>query len=508
MTHMTKRPFARRRTTTSRRLVTAALVGTAALAGASAADASPGAWRQLPQSTHSALGTQPAALRLPDGSLDVAYAAQNPDGTNTDLLTALIAANGTVSSGPAIATGWTGISGPSLILQPGGVAAFFGGLHSTDSADPNQDLNVAGAPAGAGPWTVAPGTASATDGINDDQAYASDVSAVALPDGTPIEAWAHTLGVSVHRGIGAASPNQDVQAAFGGCCGYDVTLATDGASGQPEATWYTGAAGHAGYYVQGIDPATGAPLGAPALVPGSAIAGNSAEPRARAALTGRPGRPGLFTALAGGYPVQDRVVVWRVGAAKSTVISSERGSLRNVTVAADAAGRLWVAWTRETDAGTQLFASRSNPAVTAFETPIAVRLPAGASDSFALAASAQSKALDVIGTFGPKVALWSTQLAPGEDVKVAPLRVSAGSPAVAVVHVTDAGVAVAGARVTRVTGAAARAAATHRAAGARTNAAGVAKLKLGAFRRSATVHLRVAKPGFTTRTVTVRVKVR
>ena len=113
-----------------------------------------------------------------------------------------------------------------------------------------------------------------------------------LPDGTPIEAWAHTLGVSVHRGIGAASPNQDVQAAFGGCCGYDVTLATDGATGQPEATWYTGAAGHAGYYVQGIDPATGAPVGAPALVPGSAIAGNSAEPRARAALTGRPGRPG------------------------------------------------------------------------------------------------------------------------------------------------------------------------------------------------------------------------
>jgi hypothetical protein len=513
MTHMTERPLARRRTTTWRLLVTAALVGTAALAAAAAADASPGTWRQLPQSAHSALGTQPALLRLPDGSLDVAYVAQNPDATNADLLTALIAANGTVTAGPPIATGWNGISGPSLILQPGGIAAFFGGLHGTDSADPNQDLNVAGAPGPGGPWTVAPGTASATDGINDDQAYASDVSAIALPDGTPIEAWAHTLGVSVHRGIGPASPNQDVQAAFGGCCGYDVTLATDGASGQPEVTWYTGAAGHAGYYVQPIDAATGAPVGAPALVPGSAIAGNSAEPRARAALTGRPGRPGLFTALAGGYPVQNRVVVWRVGASKSTAISTDRGSLRNVTVATDAAGRLWVAWTRETDAGTQLFASRSNPAVTSFETPIAVRLPAGASDSFALAASAQAKTLDVVGTFGPgpagaAVALWSTQMAPGEDVKVAPLRVGAGSPAVAVVHVTDAGVAVAGARVTRVTGAAARAAAGHGAAGARTNAAGVAKLKLGAFHRDATVRLRVTKAGFTTRTVAVRVKVR
>ena len=59
----------------------------------------PGTWRQLPQSTRSALGTQAAPLRLPDGSLDVAYAAQNADGTNTDLLTALIAANGAVSAG-------------------------------------------------------------------------------------------------------------------------------------------------------------------------------------------------------------------------------------------------------------------------------------------------------------------------------------------------------------------------------------------------------------------------
>jgi hypothetical protein len=247
---------------------------------------------------------------------------------------------------------------------------------------------------------VAPGTASATDGINDDQAYASDVSAVALADGTPLEAWAHTLGVSVHRGIGPATPNQDFQAAFGVCCGYDVALATDGASGAPEVTWYTGATGHAGYYVQAIDPATGGPTGTAGLVPGSAIAGQSAESRARAALTGRPGRAGLFTALAGGYPVQNRVVVWRVGSARSTVISTDRGSMRNVNVAADAAGRLWVVWTRETDAGTQLFASRSNPAVTTFETPVSVKLPAGASDSFALAAGAHLNALDVIGTFG------------------------------------------------------------------------------------------------------------
>ena len=401
----------------------------------------------------SAQGTQAAPLRLPDGSLDVAYAAQDPDGTNTDLLTALIAANGAVSAGPAIATGWNGVSGPSLILQPGGVAAFFGGLHSTDSADPNQDLNVAGAPAAGGPWTIAPGTASATDG----------------------------------------------------------------ASGQPAVTWILGApAATAGYYVRNRSTLrAGPPVGRrlPSS-PGRRAPGGPSASRARGRRSPAvPAGRDSFTALAGGYPVQNRIVVWRVGAPKSTVISTDRGSVRNVAVAADAAGRVWVTWARETDAGTKLFASRSNPAVTAFETPVSVRLPAGATDSFALAAGAQPKTLDVVGTFGPgpsgaAVAISSTQLAPGEDVKVAPLRVRAGTPAVAVVRVSDAGIALAGARVMRRPAGRRRAAAAHKAAGVRTNAAGVARLRLGSFRRTTTVRLRVTKAGFATRTVTVRVKVR
>ena len=337
------------------------------------ASASPGTWTQLPQSERSAQGAQVSPLRLPDGSLVVAYAAQNADGVNADLLTALIGRTGSVAAAAPIVTGWSGTTAAALILQPGGIAAYFGGMHSGDSADPNQDLNVASAPGAGGPWTVAPVSVTATEGINDDQAYASDPSVVALGDGTPIEAWAHTLAVSVHRGIGPAQPNQDFQAAFGGCCGYDVDLAIDGA-GAPSLAWYSGAAGHTGYYVQGIDPATGAPVGTPALVPGSQIGGTSSEPRAHTALTGRPGEPGLFTALAAGYPVQNRVILWRQGSPTSIAIAHDAGSVRNVALAADPAGRLWVIWTAD-DSGTQLFASRSNPAVTKFDVPVEVKLP-------------------------------------------------------------------------------------------------------------------------------------
>jgi hypothetical protein len=37
---------------------------------------------------------------------------------------------------------------------------------------------------------------------------------------------------------------------------------------------------------------------------------------------------------------------------------------------------------------------------------------------------------------------------------------------------------------------------------------GVARLRLGAFRRSGTVRLRITRASFTTRTVTVRVRIR
>jgi hypothetical protein len=499
-----------RPTAAARRLLSAAFVGAAALAAAApAASAAPGAWTQLPQSERSAQGATAWPLRLSDGTLDVAYTVQGPGGTSADELTALIGRTGAVSAGAPIETGWSGVASAALILQPGGLAAFFGGMHGGDSTDPNQDLNAATAPGAGGPWTVAPGSASATEGVNDDQAYASDVSVVALPDGTPIEAWAHTLAVSVHRGIGAASPNQDFQAALGGCCGYDVDLAVDGASGQPALSWYSGAPGNNGYYVQGVDPATGAPVGSPALVPGSRIGTDSAEPNAHTALTGRPAMAGLFTAFAAGYPVQNRVSFWRFGTAKAFDVSHDGNSVRNVAIAADSTGRLWVAWTREGGDGT-LFAARSNPAGTRFDTPVSMALPAGASESYALAASAQADRLDVVGTFGPgpggaAVALSATQLLPGDDVAVKALSVKAGKPAVAAVTVTDAGVPLAGATVARTT---AKLTAAASAASARTNSHGVAKLKLGSFRRTTTVRLKITKAGHATRVVALKVKVR
>jgi hypothetical protein len=166
-----------------------------------------------------------------------------------------------------------------------------------------------------------------------------------------------------------------------------------------------------------------------------------------------------------------------------------------------------------------VFASRSNATATLFEKPVTVSPPAGTPDSFALAASAQANTLDLLGTFGgapgntPPLAIWSTQLLPGEDVTVAPLSVKSGAPAVATVRVADAGVPLAGALVTALSGGAAATVSKKRgkkkrSASALTNAAGVAHLRLGAFRRTTSVRLSVSKAGYATRTVSVPVKVR
>ena len=500
----------------ARRVLSALIVGGAMLAtAASASAATPGSWTQLPQSTRSPLLAQPWPLRLGDGSLEVAYEAKNPDGSSSDILSAQIAATGGVAAKPAIATAWATLSAPALVAQPGGIAAFFGGLHSTDQNDPNQDLNYASSAGPDGPWTVAPGTASATDGVNDDQAYGSDVSAATLPDGTPLEAWAHTLGVTVHRGIGSALPNQDFQAQLAGCCGYNVMLAVDGVSGQPAIAWFSNATGHTGYYEQAVDPATGAPVGTPTLLPASQVGGNSIQPGNRVAFTGRPGQAGLYAAYGAGYPSQTRVLVWKVGATAPIVISSGDRGIRNVAIAADPTGRLWVVWTSQSGGDLQLFASRSNADGTVFDQPIMVPIPSGANDSFALAASAQAQVLDILGTFGPgpsgaEVAISSTQLQPGADVQVASLTVTPTKQAVATVKVADAGKPLSGATVTRITGKGSSAAAKHKvkAPRARTNRKGVAKLKLGTFKRSTKVRLKITKKGYTTRIVTLKIKVK
>jgi hypothetical protein len=491
----------------------AVAAGLLACSAAGTAAASP-AWTVLPSSATTNSLTQAAALRLPDGSLEVAYPAPDPaDPTTSDMLTSTVTAGGVVAAGPPIATGWVGVDNPALLGGPGGLRALFSGMHTTTTGDPNNGLTAATAPAAGGPWTVAPSSVSGPN-PGDDYSYAADQTAIALADGTAVEAWAGgSIGVFVHRGLDPAVANQNVQTAFGGCCGASPALAIDGQTHQPSLAWYSSTDTSKGVFVQGIDAASGAPLGAPVPVPGSQAGGESAPPMTRVAVTGRGSQPGVFVAIAAGYPVAQKLLVWHEGSPASVALVDGDSTIRNVAIAADPAGRLWVAWTTNPGNGPmQLFAARSDATGTTFGAPVAVALPDGADTSWALDASAQGRVVDVVGTFTPGpggsgAAIWHTQVVPGDDVSATTVNVAPGQPATATVKVTDAGVPLAGATVSGASSALGRASAARHVS-AKTNARGIARLKLGRVRHSTTLRLRVTKRGYVPHTVALKVHVR
>ena len=133
------------------------------------------------------------------------------------------------------------------------------------------------------------------------QAYGSPVAAATLPDGTPLEAWAGTLGTWAHAGLVPDAPNHDFQAPLGNY-GYDTGLATD-AAGRAVLAWYSNATGHLGVYAQDV-AADGSPVGSAVNMPGTA--NMQVGQIGRTPIVARAGG-GFYVAYATGYPTQKRI---------------------------------------------------------------------------------------------------------------------------------------------------------------------------------------------------------
>jgi hypothetical protein len=363
-----------------------------------------------------------------------------------------------------IESGWAAVSNPALAAAPGGaLRIFFGGIRTTNVGETQTNLSTSSAPAVGSPWTLQSG--NVTEG---GAAYASPAGAVALADGTPLVSWGSSTGVFVHRGLTPGAADPDYQAAFGGCCGYDTGLAVDGASGAPFLAWYSNATGHLGVYVQGVDAASGAPLGSATLMPGSVTGGNSSQQLARTPIASRPGKPGVYVAYPGGYPTQDRVLLWKVGGPSSaTLAKGGTGDHRDVTLAGAPDGRIWVLWGQQINGKPRVFARRSNPAVSAFGATVSIAPPPGADSIWKLDVNAQAGVADVLGSFSTpgSLATWHTQIRPGLTVTASVKHAKKSRTLTATV--TDAGAPVS--------------AATVKAAGhsAKTASNGKAKLTLG-----------------------------
>jgi hypothetical protein len=353
----------------------------ALLLGVPCAGATASPWSPVTGST--GIINQIGKVRAPDGTLHVVWSRATPGSAagTSDIVHAAITSAGVVGPPTVIASAFASAGNPAIVNLPGGgLEAFFGGIQCITTGCP-EGLFASTSTDGGASWT-APASQ-----LDRDQAYASDLNATTLSDGTPFQTWWHTLGVSVHMGLSPNAGDYDYQAALGaGCCGYYSNLAAD-AFGHLQIAWNSNATGYVGTWSQAVNPLSGAPSGPAALMPGSVTNYNGSPQNAqmltRTPIVALPGQSGQFyVAYPGGYPTTSQVLLWRVGDSTSTPVVSEPVDHNEVSVAADPAGPLWVFWVSSASGSLHVFARRLGPS--GLEAPIDMGAPQGASSIYAL----------------------------------------------------------------------------------------------------------------------------
>ena len=338
-------------------------------------------------------------------------------------------------------SGWTGFTNPALVVDAGGLRAFWGGFRSTDSSDPQNETNTALSPDGGTSWALQPGSVVPVGA----QSYASNTAATVRGDGSTLQAFAGTLGTWVHAGLSPATPNHDYQAPLGNY-GYDPSLATD-ASGRTVLAWYSSAIGHLGVQAQDV-AADGSPVGSATTMPGTSDM--QVGMLGRTPLVARRGG-GFYVAYPTGSPTANRVRLWRVGTAGAPLVGRVRGSSSPAVAAAAAGdGRVWVVWT-EGFGDPDVLARRSNTGATRFGATVNAGHPKDAAQAYKVDASAAGGALDVLGNFNigdTTTAVTSyRRLLAGLTLQVKPGRLRRGQRTDVRFTVRDAGAAVKGAKV-------------------------------------------------------------
>jgi hypothetical protein len=376
------------------------------MASAAANAASP--WHQITASNGANID-QVALLRGSDGTLHVAWHVRT-GGNSYDLNHTTISLGGVPGATSSIVSGWASLDNPAIVNAPNGaLQVFFGGIHTTNFGEPNQDLNTGTSSDGGATWTVPPGDVAAPG----DSAYASPIAATTVGAAlVPYETWFGTLGVWVHVGQSPATPNFNYQTF--GCCGYDSNIASN-SGGTIMLAWYSNATGHLGVWAQQV-ASDGSPSGTPLNMPGTS--NMSVGELGRTPLVSSASGD-FYVAYATGYPALNTIRLWRVGGASATTIARipSGGGDATTSIAAAPDGRIWVIWKQDINGSPHVFVVRSNKSVTRFGAVVDAGAPTGASSSYHLDGSAIPGALDLFGAFsiGPtsSVATWYRRLLPG-----------------------------------------------------------------------------------------------
>ena len=455
----------------------------------------PGKWTKLSLTSQKADGfDQPSAVRTADGKLHVVYEIKPTATLHNIRWVTLSQAGKTLASGNVLPSNWVAID-PELVLLPdgsGGLRVVFIGNQDTNGANffARGPIYTATSPNGQ-TWTLQTVTLGQHTVLN------GDFGAAAELNGTPVAAFGLNATTWFHEGTDATAPATGPDGSIAQASTIDnegEALATNSDGSVWLGWWRWTDAATQGYYVEKILPSQGSPLKAP-------NSGNKDQlnsPTQRVALAARKGG-GVYMAYCSPTKTKPcaHVSLWKVGAGKAaTVPGTTSGNARLVTLVAGNAGRLWVLWWDSVKS--RIDAVRTGTNGSGFGSVVSIKPPPKWALFERLSAEGSSGRVDVLanivsGAAGNPVEIWHTQLLPGLKLTAKPSSFGHGSSATVTFTVTDAGQAVAGAKVSCL------------GKKGTTNAKGVVKLHFGKGEATGKHVAAATKGGYNGAKVTVKV---
>ena len=358
-------------------------------------------------------GGQLGLARTADGTLHVIWNRGTGDSTTT-IFDTRISSAGMIGRTTTVASGWAGNEGLALLVMPDKTLRLFAaGMSKAHAA--SGGLNMLTAPSSGNTWTLVPnavwGGATANAG-----AFAG---ATLTNTGDIVTSWPAYFHVGLDPRAADSLIHPDMASS---------PLVTDHATGAIVTAGIT-IAGKAGTFVRQLLPH-----------PGRSVLLPSALDERSSGLAARIAAPGVYVAYAALNGQTVKLV--RYGGTTKTVAHGT--GFNTAKVFAGPRGRLWIAWM--VFRGTEVFVTRSNEAVTAFEPVQTLTLPDPSTNQGVLALQGEGSAgpLDLFAgmTIGSEagfmhthvLALFKLQAAVGRPAKgqtKAPVRLTlrdAGDP--------------------------------------------------------------------------------
>lgn len=427
----------------------AALVATGFVAAPAAQAGPPGHWTRLTTTTRLSNITEPSVVRF-GGKLQVVW-AQDEASSTASLRVRSISLAGAAGPTHTVVNGWsTLINDPAPFVEGGQLKIAFGGIRSTSPSEKYSGPMAYSSSADGVSWALGSDALSASKG-----AYGAVGMDAIDNGGTPLVAFTNAPNnlVALHSGVGPGFPASSPDAfttSIGGCCQYQATLARDTKTHDVWVAWSSLTTDKYGIWVQKMLPSKGSPVRAPGSVMTSGpYKGNYVQPNQDIAMIARPGG-GIWAAYTVGYPFVTKVRLWHVGT--SSYHDFNAPNARAVSLGLGMNGRIWLAWNDPGSTGS-IKAVRSNKTVSKFGLIRSTATPNSKAygSVYAIAIDGTKGPLDVVVNADVPnhayQALYHTQLYAPLKVTVSPSSVKSTKGGSVTVQVTEAGSAVAGAKV-------------------------------------------------------------